>query len=359
MKNDLKAIVYITINTINNKFYIGAHLTETPYVWDNYYGCGITGASSAHYKHPKTPFQRACKKYGLKAFKRYTLFVYDEYEDALEMEKQIVTEEFIKRKDTYNVALGGGSGLVPTEEIPVHQYDLSGKYLTTYRSISDAGRKNHISYQSIHSAIISNGICKGNYWTKIKCESLSTNEFKKPQAIPVYYYDKSGKLIGSASSMSKLANKLSVKLTSVQRAVRRKTLCAGYYVSTEKATKFKPEAYTRNRNVPVYQYNSEGNFIRKYETQELARKKLNKKLYRLADCIIEQRKCEGFYWSYEPLSKFLVKHKSKQVAQYDLKGNLIKIWPTVRSCRAEFSNVKFVLSGKLSQTKGYKFKYVI
>lgn len=125
--------------------------------------------------------------------------------------------------------------------------------------------------------------------------------------------------------MSKLANKLSVKLTSVQRAVRRKTLCAGYYVSTEKATKFKPEAYTRNRNVPVYQYNSEGNFIRKYETQELARKKLNKKLYRLADCIIEQRKCEGFYWSYEPLSKFLVKHKSKQVAQYDLKGNLIKI----------------------------------
>lgn len=89
--------------------------------------------------------------------------MYDDYEDALEMEKQIVTEAFIKRKDTYNVALGGGSGLVPTEEIPVHQYDLSGKYLTTYRSISDAGRKNHISYQSIHSAIISNGICKGSY----------------------------------------------------------------------------------------------------------------------------------------------------------------------------------------------------
>lgn len=30
MENSLKSIVYVTINTINNKIYIGVHITETP-----------------------------------------------------------------------------------------------------------------------------------------------------------------------------------------------------------------------------------------------------------------------------------------------------------------------------------------
>lgn len=44
--NSIKAIVYLTINTQNNKIYIGVHITNTPYEFDNYYGCGITGTSS-------------------------------------------------------------------------------------------------------------------------------------------------------------------------------------------------------------------------------------------------------------------------------------------------------------------------
>ena len=63
--------------------------------------------------------------------------------------------------------------------------------------------------------------------------------------------------------------------------------------------------------------------------------------------------------SYEKLEAFPIKpRKEKQVAQYDLDGNLIKIWPTFRSCQKEFSNVRFVLSGVRSQTKGYKFEYI-
>lgn len=79
------------------------------------------------------------------------------------MEKKIVNEEFIKRQDTYNVALGGGGGLVPSEEIEVHQYDLGGNYIKTYRSISDAGRKNNVSQTSIHHAILTKGQSVGYY----------------------------------------------------------------------------------------------------------------------------------------------------------------------------------------------------
>lgn len=163
MENNLKSIVYLTVNTVNNKIYIGVHITENPYKFDNYYGCGITGTSCYHFKHPKTPFQLACKKYGLNVFKRYTLAVFDTYEDALAMERIIVNEKFIKRPDVYNTALGGGNGLVPSVEIEVHQYDLDGKYLKSYRSYSDAARKNDVSYPSILSAVQIKGICKNSY----------------------------------------------------------------------------------------------------------------------------------------------------------------------------------------------------
>lgn len=359
MENNLKSIVYITVNTINHKIYIGVHITENPYKWDNYWGCGITGTSSYHFKHPKTPFQRACKKYGLDAFKRFTLFVFDTYEEALQKEKEIVTEEFIKRPDTYNVALGGGAGLVPQEEIEVHQYDLTGKYIKTYRSISDAGRKNNISGSTIHSAIISKGVAINSYWSETKMENLNIEQFKKKQAIKVYYYDKQGNFVGEAESMSALAKILETCLSSVQKAVKRGILCKNYYICTEKVEKYKPKKYTRKRNVPIYQYDLDGNFIQEFENQNVARKVINKKMPKLAEAIMDQRKYENFFWSYEKLDKFPIKEpKAKQVAQYDLDGNLIKIWPTFKSCEKEFSNLRYVISGARSQTKGFTFKYL-
>lgn len=54
------------------------------------------------------------------------------------MEAQIVNEEFLKRPDVYNVALGGGCGLVPSTEIEVHEYDLNGIYKNSYRSYNYA-----------------------------------------------------------------------------------------------------------------------------------------------------------------------------------------------------------------------------
>lgn len=360
MENSLKSIVYVTVNTINNKIYIGVHITETPWKWDSYWGCGITGTSSYHFMHPKTPFQRACKKYGLDAFRRYTLFVYDTYEEALAMEKEIVTEEFIKRPDTYNVALGGGGGLVPSEEIEIHQYNLDGNYIKTYRSISDAGRKNAVSQQSIHHAIIAKGQSAGFYWSETKTAKLDIDNYKKEQAIPVYYYKKTGEYIGEAASMSELAKKLDTCLSVVRKAVSRKILCSGFYVSTEKLEYFPAKEHKRHRNAKVYQYDLAGKFLKEFDTLNDVRKFIGKKMARLSECIIEERPCGGFLWSYEKLENFPMKQpKSKQIAQYDLNGNLIKIWPTYRSCQKEFSNVRLVLSGARSQTKGYKFKYVI
>ena len=91
------------------------------------------------------------------------MYVFDSYEEALQKEREIVNENFLKRNDVYNVALVGGSGLILDTEIEVHQYDLNGIFVKTFRSYSDAAKQIGVSYPSIYSAVISNGICCNSY----------------------------------------------------------------------------------------------------------------------------------------------------------------------------------------------------
>lgn len=83
----MKYIVYLTKNKeskINgiNRIYVGVHKTENPNVFDGYIGCGVKIQQASSYMNPKSPFQYAVKKYGVKAFERITLFVFDTPEEA-------------------------------------------------------------------------------------------------------------------------------------------------------------------------------------------------------------------------------------------------------------------------------------
>ena len=102
----MKFIVYLTLCTANGKIYIGVHKTN-PDIFDGYLGCGVYIKSPYSYKKSKTPFQYAVNKYGVDKFKRITLGVFDTKEEAFNLERQLVNEEFLKRKDTYNLKEGG------------------------------------------------------------------------------------------------------------------------------------------------------------------------------------------------------------------------------------------------------------
>jgi len=91
----MKYIIYKTINAKNGKFYIGVH--QTLDLDDDYLGSGYI-------------LKCAIKKYGKKSFKREILYVFTELNDALDKEREIVNEEFIRDCMTYNIALGGGMG---------------------------------------------------------------------------------------------------------------------------------------------------------------------------------------------------------------------------------------------------------
>ena len=88
-------LVYLITNTVNNKIYVGKHETYDPD--DEYMGSGHA-------------LKRAQRKYGIDKFTKTILADFDEPWSMANMEAVIVDEEFIKRKDTYNITLGGTGG---------------------------------------------------------------------------------------------------------------------------------------------------------------------------------------------------------------------------------------------------------
>lgn len=88
-------IVYKTTNITNGKIYVGCHSTDD--LDDGYLGSGDN-------------ILRALKKYGVENFKREILQLCENPAEMLLMESSIVTPEFIKRRDVYNIVVGGYGG---------------------------------------------------------------------------------------------------------------------------------------------------------------------------------------------------------------------------------------------------------
>ena len=134
----MKYIVYQTTSKVNNKIYIGVHKTENPEIFDGYLGNGVYIYRPSSYMNPKTHFQYAVKKYGIKNFIRTTLKVFDSEEEAYKMEAEIVNQEFIEREDTYNLILGGRD--VTQFMVKVYMYDLEGNFEREFESLVAAAK---------------------------------------------------------------------------------------------------------------------------------------------------------------------------------------------------------------------------
>lgn len=90
---DKKYTVYKITNRFDGKIYIGCHLEKKEN--DRYMGSGLG-------------IKEAIKKYGKKSFKKEIIDRFDNEEEMLAKEKELVTKEFCMREDTYNRIIGGG-----------------------------------------------------------------------------------------------------------------------------------------------------------------------------------------------------------------------------------------------------------
>ena len=89
--------IYEIKNTLDNKIYIGCHETED--LEDGYMGSGLM-------------LLAAMKKYGKENFQKTILEFCETKQKMFEKEKELVTEEFVNRLDTYNLNIGGHGGRI-------------------------------------------------------------------------------------------------------------------------------------------------------------------------------------------------------------------------------------------------------
>ena len=95
MQNQKHFLIYKITNLINDKIYIGQHVTTN--IDDGYMGSGD------HIKN-------AIKKYGIENFKKEIIAECSSFEEMNELEKELVNHEFVQNPNTYNHSIGGSYG---------------------------------------------------------------------------------------------------------------------------------------------------------------------------------------------------------------------------------------------------------
>ncbi len=106
--------VYEIVNKINHKIYVGKRSCECNIEKDVYMGSGDL-------------IKIAQEKYGINNFTKKVLQKFQTAQEAYDYEASIVTEQFLKREDTYNIALGGGTPAVPWDSIRISPEDYREK----------------------------------------------------------------------------------------------------------------------------------------------------------------------------------------------------------------------------------------
>jgi len=139
-------LIYKITNTVNNKIYIGCHMTNN--ITDNYMGSGFA-------------LKDAFKKYGKENFTKEILCECADANEMMNREREIVDAEFIKRPDTYNLIIGGqvdiredrtkpkskgkNKGKIPVRDINGNQFTVTAddpRYISGELQHTSTGR-NH------------------------------------------------------------------------------------------------------------------------------------------------------------------------------------------------------------------------
>lgn len=358
----MKYIVYLTTNLVNNKIYVGVHKTENPEIFDGYIGNSINiFKANPELNHPKLPFHKAVKKYGYSSFRRQTIQIFDTEEEALDLEAEIVNEEFIKRADTYNSTIGGG--LPPLLNKVVYQYDFNGNFIKEWFSLAEVENNLHLCSASIGRAAQYKRTSGKWLWSFEKMDKLPINEYiiYSPK-IPVYLYSNDKTYIKCFESMSECAKEMDISLSRVQRGTKLGNCVNGYYLSLTLSPKYIEP--THNCTIgTIHQYDIDGNYICSFLTGKELKEKTGYSEYEINRAIKMDRIYKDSLWArgqkVDALpSKRQNLRKSRKIGQYTQEGQLVKIFNTLRSARKEFPNISKVLNGIANHCHGYLFKYL-
>ena len=359
MKEHKVFIVYITKNIVNNKYYIGVHGTTDPFGFDGYIGCGVNIHKPSSYYKPTTPFQYAVKKYGPKKFIRNVIKVFENEDEAYELEAKLVTKETVYSEYFYNVALGGRYPVRVGQLSTIYQYNLNGQFVKEW-DFEEAVEFYSTTDSALNGAIINKHRSAGFYWSTEKLDSINLDEYSHPN-IPkyIYEYSEEGVCIGMYESLQQTPSKGHI-CVSLQTGRPYK----GHYFSYTLHEKYKPTVHQSYRNRHLYIYNSKGEFEKDVigikAVSEYIKCRSTGNIY---DAILLRRPCKNYMIldeKVESIEPFDMPLKSKQIDVFDMYGTLLKTYESIneaiRDLHLDNSSAHRVIKGTQRQTKGYILK---
>lgn len=359
MCKNLKTIVYLTVNLVNHKIYVGVHNTETPDRFDGYIGNSIYGPTCKHIQNPSTPFHYAVKKYGYKNFRRYTLKVCDTREEALELEKLIVNEKFISSKNTYNVEIGGGDP--PHKLKPVYFYDLEGNYLKEYPSLKDAAKDFNIKYTTIGRIIKEKKAWRQFFISFEKVDKLDITLYRLSRyKHQIDCYDLDNNYIKSYNSYAQAAKDLNLSITGITYSIQHNKPISNYILKHKNnLTKYTNDFSVNNAPKQLNMYDKNWNYVKSYHCYREAEQELNTSLNNINSYASRGTLFKGYFWTIgDVIENPYFNDNGRQVGKYDLEGNLLKIYKSVCQAKKEYPNCVKVLKGYMNKCKGFVFKYI-
>lgn len=348
----MKYIVYLTTNKkskINNleRIYVGVHKTENPDVFDGYIGCGVKINNPSTYKNPKSPFQYAVLKFGVEAFKRTTLYVFDTAKEAYEKEREIVNSDFISLSHTYNVCIGGS---YEERYKPLYQFDYDGNLIKKWECSGDCydfyglpptkwdgPKRNKCSFLN-------------SYWST--SSNIDITEYSNKNITnTVYLYNKDGKLLKEFSTQTECAKYIGYDTGELSRAIKFQTLIKKlYYVSKIMLDQFIPTLRNDYIHTKFYVYNNNSELVGVCEGKELI-KCINLHSWDYIHNIFYHNNnwYKDFYISLSEISKVPSKKRGRGICIdiYDNNNNFIETLPSIKEVvkkykipRSKITNIK-------------------
>lgn len=356
----MKYIVYQTINLKNNKIYIGVHKCLNPDVFDGYIGCGVVITSPSSYSNPYTAFQYAVKKYGTSNFKRTTIGIFDNKNDAYSLEEKIITHDFLRRKDTYNVRLGGFSE--GSCYVKINQFNTNGLFLKQWNSIIEASDFYNISDTSISNAYRYKGCCKGYFWSKEN--KINVNEYSMMESIPCYQYNLEGKMTNTYNSILEAAKDNDTTRSEIRRAIDCGYRVKEYYYSLKVLEEYIGGTKLSIRKNSLYVYSLNGDFIIELKnSQEIYDFFKIKSTHIITTCLKGSKPYKEYQFSLEKLDKMdpVINKRNipKRVGRFSLTGDLLEEFDSITLAVEKYGfGISKCLKGQRKQCKNFIFKYI-
>ncbi len=156
---------------------------------------------------------------------------------------------------------------------PVKQYEMNGKFVRYYISISEASRQTNISTSSIFATCggLINYSSGGYRWTYAE-KSRTMKSVAKQKCTPVNQIDIHGNILRTFSSISKAAKTLGLQRSSICN------VCKGNFESTQgcffKYIYDEDKSRTHRINKEVNQLTLKGEFINRFDSVAEASKTL-------------------------------------------------------------------------------------